>query len=124
MYNSIVPVYLRNAKVVLILFALNDVASFEHISKWYDLLNDTIPADTPVYIIGTKTDLYDDRQILYDSAAESSRTYGAKYYEISSLTGQGVQNLFGDIARSLLEETDIENQMINPNSQSNESNCC
>ena len=125
-YSSIVPVYTRNAQAALVLFALNEESSFDHLSRWLDLLSETTPPDTPIFIIGSKLDLENDRKITHEQATQYTDTVNAKYFEISSMTGQGVEELFLSVAQSLLNtnNSDSIQNLKGESKHTQENDCC
>ncbi|XP_015371788.1 PREDICTED: ras-related protein Rab-11B-like [Diuraphis noxia] len=61
--------------------------------------------DTPVvyYVVGNKTDLLDSRVIMFEEAKEFANSVNAHYWETSVYSNTGIQDLFTNIGRNLIE---------------------
>ena len=125
-YSSIVPVYTRNAQAALVLFALNDESSFAHLPRWLDLLSETTSPETPIFIVGSKLDLKDERKVTIEQTKEYTKSGFKKYFEISSMTGDGVEDLFHAVAEALMSSSSSNTvqhfKTDSPNSKEN--SCC
>lgn len=124
MYSSIVPVYTRNSKSALILFSILELSSYDHITKWLNLLNETIPPNTPIYIVGTFQDKEDSRAVLKEHAKDFASSVKAKYFEVSNMTGNGVKELFEDLSRTLLESQNTQTTSNLGIDESKKKSCC
>jgi GTPase SAR1 family protein len=100
MYRALVPVYLRSASAAILVYDRTDEDSFEALSHWCALLDDTVPISTPVFLVANKTDL-SDPVVEDDRGDQFAAKRKAKFYKVSALTGQGVDQLFVDIAEEL-----------------------
>jgi small GTP-binding protein len=98
MYRSLVPVYLREARAVILVFDLTEEESFKGLGDWYTLLNDTLSETVPVYLIGNKSDLSKEIVIPDEMAETLAAAHKAKFKKASALTGYGVEDLFVEIA--------------------------
>ncbi|KAJ8326831.1 hypothetical protein BDV3_001467 [Batrachochytrium dendrobatidis] len=81
-----------------------DVSSrigFENIETWITELRDYANTNVVLYLVATKTDI--QPRLVETSECESkAKEIGAKYFETSSLTGQGVSEMFDDLFKSSL----------------------
>jgi small GTP-binding protein len=103
MYRSLVPVYLREARAVVLVFDVTDEESFHGLSEWYTLLNDTLSETVPVYLIGNKIDLEKEIVITDEMAKVFAASHKAKFRRASALTGYGVDALFQEIAEDFAQ---------------------
>jgi small GTP-binding protein len=97
-YRSLMPMYLRGAKVALFVFALDQPETLKEIAEtWAEFLDRTAP-DAIRILVGNKADLVDDP----DDAEieECSTTIAAQtYFATSAVTGLGIDDLFDAVAR-------------------------
>lgn len=107
-YERLRPLSYFNSHVILIGFALDDPNSLDNTrTKWIHEVRKYCP-DTPYLLIGLKKDLRIDqynrsRFVEYDQGQEVAREIGAKtYLESSSLTGEGVDDIFEYATRTSL----------------------
>ncbi|XP_060872316.1 uncharacterized protein LOC132946358 isoform X1 [Metopolophium dirhodum] len=102
-FRSLVPMYYRNSDAVAIIFDVSDRDSFNQVKNWINEVRKN--TDTPVvyYVVGNKTDLLDSRVIMYEEAEEFANSVNAHYWETSVYSNTGIQDLFTNIGRNLIE---------------------
>ena len=95
--------------VFLVLFAVINPTSFENISiKWIPEIRHHCPS-TPIILVGTKSDLRDDKKTLnelkqknqipitFEQGETKAKAIGAiKYIECSALTQKGLKTVFDE----------------------------
>jgi Ras-related protein Rab-21 len=103
-YRSIVPVYVRDAAAALLVYDLCDESSFNSLDHWYSLLMEEQQSESLlVYVVCNKIDLR-DRACVRDSIARGfAEEKRAKFAEVSALTGDGVPDLFQNVADVLMQ---------------------
>jgi small GTP-binding protein len=96
-YAALVPHYVRQAKGCVLTFSLVDELSLESIPQWARLVNEheSIPH---LFVVGNKLDLTDRRQVSEERGQEIADSVGATYFETSAKTGNGIEQLFSDVA--------------------------
>ena len=102
-YRSLNKLFIKDSKIVLIIFAINIKTSFEHINFWNNYVKDILGNDGYMMaLIGNKSDLYEEEDIVTDKEIEKkAEELGVKYKVTSALTdSQG----FKAFLNGLLEE--------------------
>ena len=108
-YKGMTPLYFRNAHIVMLVFSLTDMNSFEEVDSWIKIVRDTIDTPIQVYLIGNKSDLEDQRVVTNEKAEEKAEEIGAKYMEVSALTGYGLTYIFDTMFEDFMS---LENQSV------------
>ena len=89
----------------MLVFDCSDAESFANLQKWMNEAKKyKMPSDTIVYIVSNKVDTR-YRVISADEAKEwcaINKSNKLKYFETSSKSGQGVQELFASVFDSYL----------------------
>jgi small GTP-binding protein len=102
-YRALVPIYVRGARCVLLVFDISDAESFKNLGRWYELLDDALIEYTPIFVVASKIDLA-ERCVVDDAAAmDFAATHKAKFLKVSALTGKGVNVLFKEVAMELVK---------------------
>jgi len=120
-YERLRPLAYAEAHVILIGYAVDNPESLENVqSKWMEEAQDRCP-DVPIILVGLKKDLREDPAAREEMCKKSrhfvqpnygeiiARQVGAKkYLECSSLTGEGVDDVFEAATRAALTKFDKE----------------
>lgn len=95
-FDSILPLYIRGSTASLV---CTDNPDIETVQKYVNLSNDHSP-NSLIYIVITKSDLFESTHP-FIHVEEYADEIGAKVFVTSSMTGEGVQELFDDVADSV-----------------------
>lgn len=107
--------YTKGSDVILVAFDLSRMKSLYHLSDWMEILESarTYQNDIPIYLIGNKQDLKGVKTPDYEYVDKWIKDYHVtKYYETSSRTGHNVEELFGDITNSLIDNSKQKNYFL------------
>lgn len=118
-YNSLIPMYVRDADYVILAFDLSNIISFFNLKKWLNFGKDSVKA--PKFIlVGCKNDL---KKNVSDEEVEKFRTQyipDSKFFKCSSLTGENIDDFFFNIKLEL--EKVGENRILLNSFDSNKNN--
>lgn len=77
-----------------------DVDSFKKMNQWVTELRNYLPNEIPILIAGNKSDLYNQIQIKEEMAVQYAKTHNSSFFATSAKTGNGVTELFTELAKS------------------------
>ena len=104
--GTLPPTYFRNAFSVIFVYAINNTESISSIGSWADSVSIQHIGEQGKNIIkalvGNKCDLEDEREVNKMRAKETAQKSEIKesmVFEISAMTGEGVEEMFAAIAR-------------------------
>ncbi|KAF8004892.1 Rab family [Metschnikowia aff. pulcherrima] len=126
-YQSLTPMYYRNAKVALVCFDLSAKTLFSRAKFWAEQLRVLGPQDILVFVVGTKNDLVQEQESeensdFLDLLAQVS-VYCAdnnlKFMRTSAKLGEGVRAIFDTVVDSLDEAFFMQPDMEVASSQEN-----
>lgn len=108
-FQSLIPLYLRNAYVCILVFDLsvdNTVFEMERLKK---LASESALEDCLYFFVGNKTDLISENDIIERTKdiASFANENCSTLYTTSAKTGEGVDNLFFQIATELENRAEI-----------------
>jgi Ras-related protein Rab-6A len=115
-FRTLIPSYIRDSAVVIIVYDVTSRSSFEAVEHWISEVHRERGEDVIVALIGNKNDLTDQRQVESDEGEAKARRLSATVFlETSAKSGANVRNLFTEIAGALnkLEPTDASSMKAN-----------
>lgn len=111
-------VYYSGAQAAFLVFDLTNRNSFDNIVNWYEELKLFTPTeDIPIVIVGNKTDLTEERKILYQEGAKLANNISKRekiklsYIETSALNGSNVEDAYNLISyHYVMKSKEIEEE--------------
>jgi small GTP-binding protein len=100
-FRTLIPSYIRDSAVTIIVYDVSSRSSFEAVSRWIDDVRNERGEDVIIVIVGNKTDLSDKRQVSTEEAEKRANDLGCIFIETSAKTGHNVKALFTRIAQAL-----------------------
>ena len=132
-FRSISPMYFRDADVIILVYAINNVTSFQSMRTWYQSIKDTCVTMPKILVFANKIDL-EERVVSKEDGAKFAQEINSPYFEISAKTMRNnIIQIFDSIASDLLEEIKKQNEINFQNStvqikesfqQKNKKGCC
>lgn len=127
-YRGLGPIYYRNAIAAIAVFDMSNDCSLDNLKAW---VNDFAhyADNTMVFVVGNKTDKSDEIKFKEEEVIEHcSKTFNAKCFFTSALTGMNVNELFKvvfDDVYAYNMDGFKETESIDVSEKPNEySNCC
>ncbi|OHT05289.1 GTP-binding protein ypt5 [Tritrichomonas foetus] len=99
-YKSTVPIYLRDAHCIILVFDLTSSETWESIKEWHDSQIGSFEVKPLIVLCGNKNDL--KIEVSEDDVKEWANDHNVSYYFTSAATGKGIKELFMYIARTLM----------------------
>ena len=100
-FRSLIPSYIRDSSVAVVVYDISNLKSFHNTRKWIDDVRGERGQDVIVVLVGNKTDLGDKREVPTQMGEEEARKSGAIFMETSAKVGANVKALFRRIAQAL-----------------------
>lgn len=107
-YKSLVPMYMKDSKIVLIVFDITNAQSFNSVKDcWFDFADSSVP-DAHKILIGSKLDLQGRRTVSTQVANEFADIYNLDYIECSSKSEENIDKVLATIIRKAALIADVE----------------
>jgi len=100
-FRSLIPSYIRDSTVAVVVYDVTNVNSFQQTSKWIDDVRSERGNDVIIMLVGNKTDLSDKRQVSIDEGERKAQDLNVMFIETSAKTGYNVKQLFRRVAAAL-----------------------
>ena len=93
-FRSLIPMYTRDANIILLVYDICSKDSFTHLSDWLNDLT-TINKDEVIFaVVGNKIDLEDKREVKKEEGDNFAKEHDFIFAEVSAKTGDGFSDLF------------------------------
>eukprot|EP00826_Nyctotherus_ovalis_P051569 TRINITY_DN644_c0_g3_i2.p2 TRINITY_DN644_c0_g3~~TRINITY_DN644_c0_g3_i2.p2 ORF type:complete len:225 (-),score=49.92 TRINITY_DN644_c0_g3_i2:901-1575(-) len=110
-FHSLTKTYFAGASGAIVLYDVTSVESLVKVGSWMSLIMDHADPDVVLYLVGAKADLITEEVINTDMVDEYIKKQGLDFKGctiISSKTGAGVEKLFEDLGKTLIEKKSQE----------------
>ena len=95
-FKSLIPMYIRDANIILVVYDITLKDSFTHTEHWVNETKDLKREDAIFVLIGNKIDLDDKRAVTTKEAEDFATQKGFIFHEVSAKTGDGIEDLFNN----------------------------
>lgn len=101
-FRSLVPSYIRDSHVAVVVYDVSSKASFDSVATWAEYVRRERGQQAVLVLVGNKNDLDDQREVSLQQGEDMAAKLGcALFMETSSKNGFGVKSLFKRIAKKL-----------------------
>ena len=100
-FRSLIPSYIRDSSVAVVVYDITNRASFLNADKWIGDVRNERGDDVVIMLVGNKTDLSDKRQVSVEDGEEKAKRDNLLFIECSAKAGFNVKSLFRKLAESL-----------------------
>ncbi len=100
-FRSLIPSYIRDSNVAVVVYDITNANSFHQTSKWVDSVRLERGSDVVIMLVGNKTDLADKRQVTAKEGEDKAKELNVMFIETSAKGGYNVKQTFTQIASAL-----------------------
>eukprot|EP00124_Ichthyophonus_hoferi_P000865 Ihof_evm6s37 gene=Ihof_evmTU6s37 len=100
-FRSLIPSYIRDSSVAVIVYDITNRNSFLQTSKWIEDVRTERGNDVIIMLCGNKTDLSDKRQVSREEGEQKAKELNVMFIEASANAGYNVKLLFRLVAAAL-----------------------
>ncbi|QQP37557.1 Ras-related protein Rab-6A, partial [Caligus rogercresseyi] len=98
---SLIPSYIRDSTVAVVVYDTTNANSFHQTSKWIDDVRTERGSDVIIMLVGNKTDLSEKRQVPTEDGERKAKELNVMFIETSAKAGYNVKLLFRRVAAAL-----------------------
>ncbi|XP_013408687.1 ras-related protein Rab6 isoform X3 [Lingula anatina] len=115
-FRSLIPSYIRDSSVAVVVYDITNANSFQQTSKWIDDVRTERGSDVIIMLVGNKTDLADKRQVSTEEGERKAKELNVMFIETSAKAGYNVKQLFRRVAAALpgMEQTENKKDQDTP----------
>ena len=104
-FRSLIPMYTRDANIILLVYDISCQDSFDHLTNWLNDLSNVKMDEVIFALVGNKNDLDDKREVSPEDGKKFAEEHNFIFQETSAKTGDGFSELF---YKSLFEKIRIK----------------
>ena len=104
-YRSLNQLFIKDSKIILLVFAINTRDSFKQVDFWHKYVKDLLGEDDYIFaLIGNKSDLYEENDVVKDEEIEAkAKELKIKFKVTSALTDAiGFRNFLNEILQDYI----------------------
>jgi len=108
-FRSLIPSYIRDSSVAVVVYDITNRNSFLNTAKWIDDVRTERGTDVVMMLVGNKTDLADKRQVSVEEGETRAKEHDIMFIETSAKAGFNIKALFRKVASALpgMENTQL-----------------
>ena len=93
-FRSLIPMYTRDANIILLVYDIACKDSFMHLSDWLNDLTNINKNEVIFALVGNKIDLAEKREVTLEEGQKFAADQDFIFQEVSAKTGDGFSDLF------------------------------
>jgi len=100
-FRSLIPSYIRDSSVAVVVYDITNRVTFQNTSKWIEDVRAERQHNVIIMLVGNKTDKQDGRQVSVEEGAAKAKEHDCLFIESSAKQGHNIKALFKNIATAL-----------------------
>lgn len=113
-YRSVGPIYYRRAQAAIVVYDVTIESSYNNLQYWInEFKNASNCSNQDIFIVGNKIDLTEKMIIDSNSAKQQANANNFHFFQTSAKTGEGVIDLFQNVAKLCQTKNSIEDDFTN-----------
>lgn len=131
-FRSVIPMYYKGAKAIIVVFDITNRDSFEGAKKWIEEIEQNNKG-TLIFLVANKIDLISKRTISEENIKEYTEKKKIEYLECSAKDNLNIQEIFEHVGSKIpiaidnnhkYENTNINRDLNDINGTRNIGSCC
>ena len=125
-YQSLGPIYYREAVAAIIVYDQTEQDSANDVSKWLDSFRAIVKTPAYIVIVGNKDDL-DNKVVSNKNMEDWAKENNFDFFLTSAKTGKNVNELFTSVVKHLVKSRSVETtttQKLNEEQTNQNAGCC
>ena len=100
-YRSVTKTYYKSASGAFLVFDISRKDTFDGLNKWLIDLRNTIDDNSPILLVGNKSDLGEFREVTILEAVDYAQKNDLAYIETSALEDSNIEEAFQNISSGI-----------------------
>ena len=106
-YHSLASSYARESKACILVYDITNRDSFVNLENWYKSIQEIVPEDVAIFIVGNKEDMVEDEAVSLQEAKQFTFSIKGTYMRTSAKLDQGIKELFVEISKKIMRINEL-----------------
>ncbi|CAL8103253.1 unnamed protein product [Calicophoron daubneyi] len=102
-FKSLVPSYIRDSEVAIVVYDITSRKSFDKTTGWIKHIREERSDKSIVFLVGNKTDLEGQRVVTTEEGEKLAQMENVIFFETSAKANKGINLLFKRVAEEILK---------------------
>ena len=103
-FNAVSKIFMKNAKIAIIVYSIIDKKSFENLNKWLNMLKEINKNDDLVIgIVANKSDLFENQIVSKEEGEKFAKDNNVLFFETSAKDYNSINKVFLELCKSYLK---------------------
>ncbi|CAI7824728.1 unnamed protein product [Closterium sp. NIES-53] len=107
-FRSLIPSYIRDSSVAVVVYDVTNRASFLNTARWVEEVRTERGSDVIIMLVGNKTDLVDKRQVSIEEGEAKARDLNVMFIETSAKAGFNIKVMKEPILLNFIFKPNLE----------------
>ena len=103
-FRSLTKIFLNNAKIVIFVFDITDISSFEALDFWFETIETELGKDPIKALAANKQDLFEEQKVDDEKIQEYADKKGIKFVFTTATNPTSFNSLLEDLLKTYLEK--------------------
>ena len=100
-FRSLIPSYIRDSSVAVVVYDVTNKTSFANCDKWIEDVRGERGGEVVILLVGTTTDLSDKRPVSAEEGEAKAKKLNVLFVETSAKSNQNIKQMFRKLAEAL-----------------------
>jgi Ras-related protein Rab-6A len=100
-FRSLIPSYIRDSSVAVVVYDITNKTSFGNCDKWIEDVRAERGGEVVIMLVGNKTDLSDKRQVTIEEGETKAKKLNVLFIETSAKSNHNIKQMFRRLAEAL-----------------------
>ena len=102
--EEIIPYICQGVHGGFIVYDISQSESFDNVDFWFNVLKESLPENSPIILLGNKSDLNDDRVIEEEEGKKKAEDLDIIFYETCASTKKNIKEVFDELLKKIFEK--------------------
>ena len=94
----------QNSDGGFIVYDISKRESFGNVDKWFKALNNNLPENSALILLGNKSDLSGERKIQFEKGEEKAKELNISFYETYASDFKNINNVFNELVQQIIKK--------------------